>query len=132
MVANADAPWLYRHLVPARHRRINTNRRIDRYKLAMSCFVLYLGLSRQYDRLLHHTVIMSDRYRQVIGDIFDRKVLPRELSVYAHVPSRTDPSLAPPGCESLYVLAPVPHLTGHIDWRQAAGPFRDRIICGSR
>jgi phytoene desaturase len=94
----------------------------------MSCFLLYLGLDRQYDTLLHHTIIMSPRYRGLIRDIFDRKVLAGDFSLYLHAPSKTDSSMAPPGCESLYILAPVPNLAGQTDWRREAGPFRDRLI----
>jgi phytoene desaturase len=106
-----------------------TDRRIRRYRYAMSCFLLYLGLDRQYpEQLLHHTIIMAPRYRGLIRDIFDGHGLPPDMSLYVHAPTRTDPSMAPPGGESLYVLAPVPHLGRGIDWQRQAQPFRDRIV----
>ena len=128
VVSNADVAWTYRKLIDPCHRRKYTDRRIAGLKHSMSCFLLYLGLDRRYDKLRHHTIIMADRYKGLIGDIFDRKVLADDFSLYLHAPSKTDPSLAPPGGESLYVLAPVPHLGARIDWARAARPFRDRIL----
>ncbi|MGE3908789.1 MAG: phytoene desaturase family protein [Chloroflexota bacterium] len=128
VVSNADVVWTYARLIDKRHRRRWTDRRISRLNHSMSCFLLYLGLNRQYDQLLHHTIIMSGRYQGLIKDIFDRKVLADDFSLYLHAPSKTDPSMAPPGGESLYILAPVPNLAGDTDWRTAARPFRDRII----
>ncbi|MCC7368295.1 MAG: phytoene desaturase [Chloroflexi bacterium] len=128
VVSNADVVWTYARLIDRTHRRRWTDRRITRLKQSMSCFLLYLGLNRQYDRLLHHTIIMSPRYQGLIGDIFDRKLLAEDFSLYVHAPTRTDPSMAPPGHESVYLLAPVPNLTAETDWKSMARPFRDRII----
>ncbi len=128
VVSNADVVWTYSRLIDRHQRRRWTDRRIAGLKQSMSCFLLYLGLDRQYEKLLHHTIVMSPRYRGLIGDIFDRKVLADDFSLYLHAPSKTDPSMSPPGGESLYVLAPVPNLAGQTDWSRMAGPFRDRII----
>jgi phytoene desaturase len=128
VVSNADVAWTYTRLIAPRHRRRNTDRRIATLRHSMSCFLLYLGLDRQYDKLLHHTIIMADRYRGLIRDIFDRKVLADDFSLYIHAPTRTDPTMAPPGCESVYLLSPVPHLGANVDWRKEAGPYRARIL----
>ena len=128
VVSNADVVWTYGRLIAPRHRRKYTPRKLAGFKQSMSCFLLYLGLDRRYDKLLHHTIVMSARYRGLIEDIFDRKVLADDFSLYLHAPSKTDPSLAPPGGESLYVLAPVPHLGARIDWARQARPFRDRVL----
>jgi phytoene desaturase len=129
VVLNADVASAYMQLVPARFRKRMTDRRLRRYRYAMSCFLLYLGLDRQYpDKLLHHTIVMGPRYRGLIRDIFDGHGLPPDMSLYLHAPTRTDPGMAPPGGESLYVLAPVPHLGRGIDWHSQAQPFRDRIV----
>ncbi|MBV9174361.1 MAG: phytoene desaturase [Chloroflexi bacterium] len=129
VVLNADVASAYMQLVPARFRKHMTDRRLRRYRYAMSCFLLYLGLDRQYpDKLRHHTIVMGPRYRGLIRDIFDGRGLPPDMSLYLHAPTRSDPSMAPPGGESLYVLAPVPHLGRGIDWQAQAQPFRDRIV----
>jgi phytoene desaturase len=128
VVSNGDVPWVYKNLIRPEHRRRWKDSAIDRLHISMSCFLLYIGTRRQYPELLHHTLILSERYRELVRDIFDRKVLSDDFSMYLHVPTRTDPSMAPPGCESMYVLVPVPHLGSGIDWKTVAGPFRDRIL----
>ena len=94
----------------------------------MSCFLIYLGTRKQYPKLKHHTLILSKRYKELVKDIFDRKTLPEDFSLYVHAPTRTDPAMAPDGCESMYVLIPVPNLAGTTDWEQASGPYTDRIL----
>ncbi|MDQ3699619.1 MAG: phytoene desaturase family protein, partial [Chloroflexota bacterium] len=128
VVSNADVPSTYRHLVPARWRRHWTDDRLDRLRLSMSLYLLYLGLNRRYPELSHHTIVMPGDYRGVLGDLFERRVAPREPALYIHAPTKTDPTLAPPGGEVLYVLAPVPHLDGRIDWRTEAPRMREQIL----
>jgi len=129
VVSNGDVPWVYKNLLHAEHRGQRwSDRAIDRLRMSMSCYLLYVGVKRQYPQLKHHTLILSRRYRELVRDIFDRKILPEDFSLYLHVPTRTDPSMAPAGCESMYVLVPVPHLGENIDWKTTAGPFRDRIL----
>jgi phytoene desaturase len=128
VVLNADVASAYMRLVPARFRRRMSDQRLRSYRYSMSCFMLYLGLDRQYPKLLHHTIMMGPRYRGLIADIFDGHGLPSDLSLYLHTPTRTDPTLAPPGGESLYVLAPVPHLGRGVDWVRDAQAFRNRIV----
>jgi phytoene desaturase len=119
---------VYKNLLHPRHRRRWTDQAVNRLQMSMSCFLLYIGVKQQYPQLKHHTLILSKRYRELVNDIFDRKVLPGDFSMYLHVPTRTDPSMAPAGSESIYVLVPVPHLGAGIDWGKQAGPFRDRIL----
>lgn len=128
VVSNAD--WAHTHLalLKPEHRRKWTDRKVKRLDYAMSAFLLYLGVRRQYPQLLHHTLILSRRYKELVQDIFDRKVLAEDFSMYLHAPTRTEASLAPPNCESLYVLIPVPNLAGEIDWNRAAQPFAERVI----
>ena len=76
----------------------------------MSLFVWYFGTRRQYPDVAHHTILLGPRYRELLDDIFERKVLADDFSLYLHRPTATDPSLAPPGCDAFYVLSPVPHL----------------------
>jgi phytoene desaturase len=116
------------NLIPAAHRRHNSDRRIQSLRYSMSCFLLYLGTRRQYPHLAHQTIYMGPRYRGLIGDIFDGHGLPQDFSLYLHAPTRTDPSMALPGGESLYVLAPVPHLGHGVDWEREGDDYRDRIV----
>jgi phytoene desaturase len=127
VVSNADAAWTYRTLVPAAVRRRWTDARIDRARYSMSLFVWYFGTRRKYPDVAHHTILLGPRYRELCEDIFDRKVLAPDFSLYLHRPTATDPSLAPPGCDAFYVLSPVPHLEAGIDWSRETEPYRRAI-----
>jgi phytoene desaturase len=70
---------------------------------------------------------MGPRYKELLADIFQRKVLAEDFSLYLHRPTSTDPSLAPSGCDAFYVLSPVPNLLGDVDWATQAEPYRQRI-----
>ncbi|MBK1735207.1 phytoene dehydrogenase [Halorhodospira abdelmalekii] len=127
VVSNADAAWTYRHLVPAAARRRWTNRRLERARYSMGLFVWYFGTHRQYPDVEHHTILMGPRYRELLEDIFKRKVLADDFSLYLHRPTATDPSVAPAGCDTFYALSPVPHLDADVDWQERAEPYRQAI-----
>ena len=124
VVSNADSAWTYRHLVAPEHRSRWTDRRIERARYSMSLFVWYFGTKRQYPDVAHHTIALGPRYRELLTDIFDRKLLADDFSLYLHRPTATDPSLAPEGCDAFYVLSPVPHLQSGTDWAKHAEPYR--------
>ena len=100
----------------------------------MSLFVWYFGTRRQYPDVAHHTILLGPRYRELLDDIFERKVLAEDFSLYLHRPTATDPSLAPPGCDAFYVLSPVPHLRQRhrLERRGRAVPARDRAAPRAR
>ncbi|KQW74215.1 phytoene desaturase [Methylibium sp. Root1272] len=127
VVSNADSAWTYRHLLAPEHRRRWTDRRIEKARYSMSLFVWYFGTRRRYPDVAHHTIALGPRYRELLGDIFDRKLLAEDFSLYLHRPTATDPSLAPPGCDAFYVLSPVPHLQSGTDWARQAEPYRRAI-----
>ncbi len=127
VVSNADSAWTYRHLLAPEHRRRWTDRRIERARYSMSLFVWYFGTRRRYDAVAHHTIVLGPRYRELLADIFDRHRLAEDFSLYLHRPTATDPSLAPPGCDAFYALAPVPHLGSGTDWAERAEPFRRAV-----
>lgn len=128
VVSNADVGFTYSRLIGPEHRRKWTDRRVARLDQTMSCVVLYLGVRRRYPQLAHHTLILTKRYKELLADIFDRKVLAEDFSMYLHAPSVTDMGMAPVGAESLYVLIPVPNLKADIDWEREEGPFVERVI----
>ena len=127
VVSNACSAFTYGKLLPARHRRRWTDRRIARGRYSMSLFVWYFGTRRRYEDVAHHTILLGPRYRGLLRDIFAKHHLADDFSLYLHRPTATDPSLAPPGCDAFYVLSPVPHLDSGTDWRAAAEPYRQRI-----
>jgi phytoene desaturase len=133
VVCNGEVAFAYQHLLPARYRKKNSDRALARKRYSMSLVVIYFGTDRLYrgtdgPALAHHDIILGPRYRGLLDDIFTRKRLAGDFSLYLHMPTISDPSLAPPGCETFYVLSPVPHLGAAIDWRAAARPYRDRIM----
>jgi phytoene desaturase len=130
VVSNADVAFTYKHLIPPAHRKGWINFRINTMRYSMSLFVIYFGTKRLYREhgLAHHNIILGERYRALLEDIFARQVLANDFSLYLHMPTLTDPSIAPPGCENFYVLAPVPHLGAEVDWTTMAGPYKDRLL----
>jgi len=127
VVSNADSAWTYRNLVPAAERRRWTDRRLARARYSMSLFIWYFGVRRRYPDVPHHTILVGPRYRGLVDDIFERKRLADDFSLYLHRPTATDASLAPAGCDTFYVLSPVPHLGSGIDWQTRAEPYRQAI-----
>jgi len=127
VVSNADSAWLYRHMVPAQARKTWTDRRIEGMRYSMSVFMWYFGTRRRYEGVDHHTILLGPRYREHIQDIFDRKILPPDFSVYLHRPTATDPSMAPEGCDTFYVLSAVPNLGSQTDWAQVTECYRQTI-----
>lgn len=130
VVSNADVAFTYRYLIPEQYRRKYSNRKLDRMKYSMSLFVIYFGTKRRYTDtgLTHHNIILGKRYKELLNDIFKRKILADDFSLYLHMPTITDSSIAPEGHENFYVLSPVPNLEAEVDWTQAAKPYRDSIM----
>jgi phytoene desaturase len=127
VVSNADAAWTYRNLVASEHRKTWTDRRLDGARYSMSLFVWYFGTNRKYANVAHHSILLGPRYRELLGDIFQRHVLAEDFSLYLHRPTATDPALAPDGCDAFYVLSPVPHLDANVDWSEKAEDYRRAI-----
>jgi phytoene desaturase len=127
VVSNADAAWTYRHLVASEHRRTWTDAKIERSHYSMSLFVWYFGTNRQWHEVPHHMMVLGPRYEGLLKDIFGRKRLADDFSLYLHRPSATDPSVAPAGHDAFYVLSPVPHLDAGVDWAARAPAYRDAI-----
>jgi phytoene desaturase len=103
--------------------------RLERRRFSMSLFLIYFGTRRRHPHLAHHNVLFGPRYRGLLDDIFHKGVLADDFSLYLHAPTVSDPTLAPPGCEAFYVLAPVPHLgISDVDWAVEGPRYRDRIL----
>jgi phytoene desaturase len=93
----------------------------------MGLFVWYFGTSRKFNDVPHHSILLGPRHDELLRDIFDRKHLAGDFSLYLHRPTETDPSLAPEGCDAFYVLSPVPNLQASINWNEQAEPYRQAI-----
>jgi phytoene desaturase len=127
VVSNADSATTYRLLLKDHPRKRWTDKKLERSNFSMSLFVWYFGTNRRYDDVYHHMMLLGPRYEELLKDIFKRKILAKDFSLYLHRPTMTDPSLAPEGCDTFYVLAPVPHLDSGTDWEAMAEPYRKAI-----
>lgn len=129
VASNADVVHTYGDLLGQHRRGQSEANSLRKKRFSNSLFVLYFGLDHHHSQLQHHTVCFGPRYRELIKDIFQGDALAEDFSLYLHAPCVTDPSLAPPGCGSHYVLAPVPHLgNAPIDWEVEGPLYRDRIF----
>ncbi len=130
VVSNADLHHTYARLYGKVPQAARMTKRLERMQWSMSLFVLYFGTDRLYrDDIAHHTVIFGPRYEELLDDIFHGAGLPDDFSLYLHAPTVTDPSMAPPGCDSFYVLAPLPHLgNARLDWQALGAPYADRLL----
>ncbi|MBA2663566.1 MAG: phytoene desaturase [Bradymonadaceae bacterium] len=128
VVSNADPSFTYKYMIPSEHRPKNNDGRVGRVKQSMGLFVGYFGTDKKYDAIAHHTIVLGPRYKELLTDIFDKKVLAEDFSLYLHRPTASDPSLAPPGHDAFYVLAPVPNNESGLDWDKLSGPYFERIL----
>ncbi len=126
-VINADFGYAMKHLVPPGVLKKYSPEKVDAREYSCSTFMLYLGFDKTYD-LPHHTIFFAGDYKKNISDIFQTKVLSDDLSFYIRNASVTDPTLAPAGHSSIYVLVPVPNRTAKIDWAKEKSAFRERVI----
>ena len=129
VASNADVVHTYERLLGHHPTGVARAASLKRQRMSNSLFVLYFGLNHPHPQLAHHTVCFGPRYQELIEEIFHGNRLADDFSLYLHAPCVTDPSLAPPGCGSFYVLAPVPHLgTADLDWTVEGPRLRDRIF----
>ena len=124
-VLNADFARSMTRLVPDRLRRRWSDRKIAGKRFSCSTFMLYLGIEGRYDDVSHHTIYLSENYRENLADIETRHVLGRDPSMYVQNACVTDPTLAPPGSSTLYLLIPVTHRHPNVDWRREAAGYRE-------
>ena len=128
VVSNADPAHLYENMIDQRD--VNLSARLKtRYAVkSMGLYVLFVGSNTTYPDVEHHTILLGKRYKELLEDIFNRKVLADDFSLYLHRPTATDPSFAPEGCDSFYALVPVPNMQGGIDWDKEGERLSDRVL----
>jgi len=124
VVMNADFADAMQRMVPGRHRSKWSDRKIAGKKFSCSTFMMYLGIDGRYDDVAHHTIYLAENYRKNLRDIEDLHRLSENPSFYVQNASVTDATLAPKGQSTLYVLVPVTHETGMIDWPLETAKFR--------
>jgi phytoene desaturase len=127
VVSNADAAWTYSKLVAPQFRKVWTDKKLARSDYSMSVFVWYFGVNKRYEDIPHHMMVLGPRYEGLLKDIFKRKVVPDDFSLYLHRPTATDTSMAPEGYDTYYALVPVPHLDSGTDWIASGEAFRAKL-----
>jgi len=130
VVSNADLHHTYERLYRGAKGAKRRTKRLEKMNWSMSLFVLYFGTDISYkDQIEHHTILFGSRYKELLKDIFHGQSLPRDFSLYLHAPHVSDPSMAPEGRGTFYVLSPVPHLgNAPLDWSSIAEPYADQIL----
>ncbi len=130
VVSNADVVHSYTHLLKASREVEPSRKKALGQSQSMSLFLIYFGTNRQYPSLAHHNILFGKSYRELLDQIFGKcDAIPEDFSLYLHAPTRTDPAMAPEGCESFYVLSPVPHLGNlPIDWKKQGPIYAERIL----
>jgi phytoene desaturase len=128
IVSNADAAFLYKHMIPKAKQALSTRAKSAAAHYSMGLYVLYFGTTKTYPQVAHHTIWMGERYKELLHDIFHTLKLADDFSLYLHRPTATDKTFAPHGCDSFYVLCPVPNLKADIDWTIAGPDLQRRIV----
>ena len=130
VVSNADYATTYLKLVDKAHRRINRDALVKFRKQSMSLMVIYFGYERRDNDpdLRHHNIILGPRYEALLDEIFEQKVMSPDFSQYLHIPTLTDPTLAPPGHHAAYTLIPVPNNASGIDWDVEGPKLSARVL----
>lgn len=128
VVCNLDVPTAYRHLLPPTIRRKHTDKALARRDYGCSGYLLYLGVKRIPSDWSHNMIVLSDQYDEVLADICVHKRLPRDPAMHVCIPTRTDPSLAPPGHDVVYILVPCPNAQADIDWETEGPKLRERVL----
>ncbi|MFW9945107.1 MAG: phytoene desaturase family protein [Candidatus Sifarchaeia archaeon] len=128
VISNSDVANTYMNLIEPEFRLWNTDRRYQKAKYSMSLFMVYFGVGKKFPDMTHHSIVFGPRYKELLNDIFKRHVVPDDFSTYLHIPTRTDPELAPEGCEAMYACTPVSNLDSKTDWEEKKEEFRDHIL----
>jgi phytoene desaturase len=132
VVSNADAGHTYDHLLRNHRKRRWTPAKLKRRRWSMGLYVWYFGTkdtARMWPDLGHHTILNGPRFKGLLRDIFMRGKLADDMSLYIHRPAVTDPTVAPKGDDTFYVLSPVPHLgwKDAVDWQKEEPVYRDKV-----
>lgn len=128
VISNADPSYVYANMIDGEHLTWNGPLRSRLTRQSMGLFVGYFGTDRKYENIKHHEIVLCERYEELLEDIFNRKVLADDFSLYLHRPTASDPGLAPEGRDTFYVLSPVPNNRSGLNWSAQGRPYFDRIL----
>ncbi len=127
IISDVDLPYTYTRMIDEIHRPHMKDSKIESLATSCSAFMIYLGVKGTYD-IAHHNFILATDFNSTLDDIFKNKKIPEKPGIYIANPSSHDPTLAPEGHSIIYILVPVPNLSGAIDWSKETKAFREMII----
>ena len=129
LIFNGDPPVFYKEILkPASRNFLNPIFPAKSLSYSMGLFVLFFGTKTRYEEIAHHTIWLTERFKELLHDIFEKRIITEDFSLYLHRPTATDKSFAPDGHDSFYVLCPVPNLKNNIDWSIHGEKLKDQII----
>ena len=131
VVSNADYATTMMKMLPRQVRPMSPDWVVKAKRYSMSLLVIYFGFTDDAENpldLRHHNIILGPRYEALLDEIFNKKTLGKDFSQYLHVPTLTDPSMAPSGHHAAYTLVPVPHNGSGINWDVEGPKFVDRVL----
>ena len=129
IASNGDIVHTYRELLSGSMRGKAMAKKLAAKRFSPSLFVVHFGLEGAWPGIPHHTILFGPRYKELLDDIFEHGVLPRDFSIYLHHPTVTDPSMAPPGKSTFYALIPVAHMGKlPIDWNEVGPELERRVL----
>tara|TARA_B100000287_G_C20664770_1_gene791383 strand:+ start:1719 stop:3203 length:1485 start_codon:yes stop_codon:yes gene_type:complete len=128
IVINADPAFTYKNLLNNEYNKKWNRKKLNKLDYSMGLFVIYFGTKKKYPNIAHHTIWMGKRYEGLLNDIFKKKILADDFSLYLHRPTATDKSMAPKGHDCFYVLSPVPNLKGNVNWEISAERYKNKIL----
>ncbi|HLR92730.1 MAG TPA: phytoene desaturase family protein, partial [Atopostipes sp.] len=129
-VVNADFPYAMTNLIPdEKNRGKYTDQKVDNMDYSCSCFILYLGVDKEYPTDSVHNFYMAEDFDKNIADIFETGTPPDDPSIYVFNVSKADETLAPDGKQAFYALIPVPDLSLYNEWTEEnVQKYRDRVL----
>ncbi len=128
IVSNGDPAFVYSNMIEDKNLKRWKKSRVKKLDFSMGLFVIYFGTKKKYNNIAHHTIWMGERFEGLLNDIFKKKILAKDFSLYLHRPTATDPNMAPKNCDCFYVLSPVPNLISKINWREISNEYMNSIF----
>jgi phytoene desaturase len=129
IACNGDVMHIYKDLLKTSRSGQRTKAKLERKRYSPSLFVVHFGIKGTWPGIPHHMILFGPRYKGLLADLYDTGILPEDFSLYLHHPTVTDPSLAPDGHSTFYVLSPVPHLGKFpVDWAEIGPILEKRIL----
>ena len=128
VISNGDPAFIYSNMIGDKNLKRWKKSKIKKLEFSMGLFVIYFGTKKKYNNIAHHTIWMGKRFEGLLNDIFKRKILAKDFSLYLHRPTASDPSMAPESCDCFYVLSPVPNLISNINWKEISKEYMNSIF----